>query len=658
MDSLMDPQATAPVTGTEQGQTLAAAYGHACSNCAKAKCKCILRASGDTCERCHRLGKECSPATTVRKRGTKKATVRRAQLEEKLDDLVALLREQRASSSTETNAPVSRNGPATERASVDPPGILATMNSGWDPSTMPPRNLQGGIEYWDDPTITPATSATPAASHQSDLSANVSEPVTRLMKACDGIYGDVLEREKTHKSNFALLSRIDAEAMLKEFRTKYLRSFPFMYLPEMTTAADLARDKPLLYFTICAITIKSHDAQVRLGYQLKEALAKAVVVEGERSIDILLALISYAAWSYFFARGRPYLGMLSSITKLVISDMRLDQAANGDWPAYHIGCPNPKTFTFYQPISTPKVATKEEKRAVLCCFILATLISSSLALRYESMKWIPQLDEAIVTLEEEKEWEGDESLVTLARISRVIDEATSIARHLSESPDRAGQATVHIKGLQSMLNNVKSQIPPHLLLDRTVTGYIHIASVTIYELVLVQQEPSLGLKVYDYKRAECLQACLESAKACCENYYENPPATLVGTSFPVMLHYSHALHTLFRLSMLEDPSWDRQQARNQADVLSYLERGSVAFEKAHESLGTEEDSMFKKGAQIQKLNHPVWKAALESTNTEPGVFARDDVMDGIDETLLGLPDDAWFNDAFGSWNPLHHLSSN
>ncbi|KAF1846820.1 uncharacterized protein K460DRAFT_131548 [Cucurbitaria berberidis CBS 394.84] len=45
--------------------------------------------------RCHRLGKECIPSATVRKRGSRGTTAsKRAQLEDKLDDIVTLLRTQ------------------------------------------------------------------------------------------------------------------------------------------------------------------------------------------------------------------------------------------------------------------------------------------------------------------------------------------------------------------------------------------------------------------------------------------------------------------------------------------------------------------------------------------------------------------------------------
>jgi hypothetical protein len=88
------------------GQGLPAPYGHACANCSKAKCKCIYRDDGGTCERCHRLNKECRLPTRVRRRkATRPVGTRNALLEEKLEDLVSVLRSQAIPKSSVDTAP-------------------------------------------------------------------------------------------------------------------------------------------------------------------------------------------------------------------------------------------------------------------------------------------------------------------------------------------------------------------------------------------------------------------------------------------------------------------------------------------------------------------------------------------------------------------------
>lgn len=73
-----------------------APYGQACVSCARAKCKCIGRidSTDHTCERCHRLGRQCQRPPPLRKRPVKRPPKNVSQLEEKLDDLVTLLKAQ------------------------------------------------------------------------------------------------------------------------------------------------------------------------------------------------------------------------------------------------------------------------------------------------------------------------------------------------------------------------------------------------------------------------------------------------------------------------------------------------------------------------------------------------------------------------------------
>ncbi|KAF1965237.1 hypothetical protein BU23DRAFT_519906 [Bimuria novae-zelandiae CBS 107.79] len=89
-----------------------AAYGHACSNCVKAKCRCILREGGG-CERCHRLSRECHSASFVRKKGSQKAA-RKSQLEDKLDSIVTLLQAQHAPTPYLTPSPPSQSKQAQQ----------------------------------------------------------------------------------------------------------------------------------------------------------------------------------------------------------------------------------------------------------------------------------------------------------------------------------------------------------------------------------------------------------------------------------------------------------------------------------------------------------------------------------------------------------------
>lgn len=92
--------------------------------------------------RCHRLNKECNPATSVRKQTTKRTTaLKRAQLEDKLDDLVSLLRTQQAAQMQDR---------ATEQQTVTPCSLDYSPQMGseapWD-NSFSDQDLQKFQDY-------------------------------------------------------------------------------------------------------------------------------------------------------------------------------------------------------------------------------------------------------------------------------------------------------------------------------------------------------------------------------------------------------------------------------------------------------------------------------------------------------------------------------
>lgn len=245
----MAAQALPSASFTDQSEAstrTSAAYGQACTNCAKAKCKCILlitqpgsgsgRASRPTCERCARLGRECNPSSGVRKRraagsrraaggsasaevsGGISAASRAANLEQKLEDLVAILKAQATSTPNLASSQPDVAEPHQQRG--NDAGLRVTTSSATDrrSNNASSRTVPGG------PTvITPASTighatCSTASSTPSPLSA---------------------------PANDALVSASQAEETLAFFRQHHLKYFPFIYLPPDITYVSTY---PIPYF--------------------------------------------------------------------------------------------------------------------------------------------------------------------------------------------------------------------------------------------------------------------------------------------------------------------------------------------------------------------------------------------------------------------------
>lgn len=282
-----------------------APYGQACVSCSRAKCKCITRGQGTSCERCHRLRRECQPSVPVRKRIVRRSATRTTHLEDKLDDLVTLLRTQASApaNASGTSPQVSADGLTPETSLYAAPenerltdsqvrSADETLRNPYGPASqprsLPSRSTHGRLAPPKDSSTRQTGFATPS----SISSPAASEP-----------------------------SVSESEQMLQTFRDVHLRMLPFTYLPTTITyvrpitnrwplyghlcfrgadclhsAAQLQRERPFLWLNIRATCCKSMSDQRALDATIRETLARTLLIDLDRNMDLLQGLVAFLAW--------------------------------------------------------------------------------------------------------------------------------------------------------------------------------------------------------------------------------------------------------------------------------------------------------------------------------------------------------------------------
>lgn len=232
-----------------------AGYGQSCTNCSRAKCKCILRLEGGACERCHRLNKDCQQMTSSRKRTARRTgTSRTAQLEEKLDDLVSILKS--------GHQPANYDGllfAASAEASKQPGATTSALDSLAAAATK--HRL---VDMY------------PEQSSESQASSTSGGNGSR--------YVPVLEPTPE-----------EAQAQLAKFRS-WLVNFPFMHIPAETTSYMLQEERPFLWLCIRSITSTSLLQQRAMADRIRRELSERILMNSERSMDLLLGIITILAW--------------------------------------------------------------------------------------------------------------------------------------------------------------------------------------------------------------------------------------------------------------------------------------------------------------------------------------------------------------------------
>ncbi|KAK7755170.1 hypothetical protein SLS62_002985 [Diatrype stigma] len=634
-------------------------YGHACTNCAKAKCKCVSRAGpgggkppgpDSKCDRCYRLGRECTPSATVRKRGTARrtaarslggaaggtggsgngspggetTTARTAQLEEKLDDLVSLLRSQHAAASAAAAAAA-----AAATAAATPTATDVGADSGT--TTGPGTSNSSGP--------TPHQIPTPESSAAGDENV-VSRPQARLrsgdMAPRGGGGGGGGGKNPFHiaaSSCFQLppgtpaphipeLEPAKAEECLQFFRDNHLRFFPFVYISPETTAEELQKKRPFLWLNIRTLTCKSSVQQAALGHRIREIIGQQVLGQSDRTMDLLLGLLGFLGWGMVQAMGRPMMAVFTGIATGIISDLRLDKPSHFN-PLKEAHAFKPYRFTCQVPW-TSSDRTHEHRRAVLACYIISA--NNFYFLKTQIMRWTPYMEDSLEKLWNEPEWPGDQVLATLVRIFKVLEDFSHVQWNVSDFGGRPGApkatAMYYVKGLRANLEEIRRNLPDTLKENKIVQTYLYSAEAQINDLPMQSPTPSATPGFIDFGRTECFDLCLRAIKLCLENYFSFEAAEYIGFSMPMFLHYARATQILYRLSLSDDPAWDRASIRHTVDLIGVLVLGEERFASVARAVGLESDGpdggdMFTKGAQALRATIPIWRASLEHVGAIP-----------------------------------------
>ncbi|KAK5630973.1 hypothetical protein RRF57_006688 [Xylaria bambusicola] len=711
--------ALASASKSEAPTRTSAPYGQACINCVKAKCKCILihhvspgsnpgSGSGPdnrtppessmytVCERCARLGRECKPSNSVRKRGvtgskrversssspgvskSTSAAIRAANLEQKLEDLVAVLKAQ-------TNSTISG---ADHGSSTSPA-------PGWRSNNAITRTIAGGSTV-----VTPASTVELAPSP-------FSSPAS----------GDSI-------------SALQAEETLAFFRQHYLMFFPFIYLPSNITAEQLQRDRPYLFLNIRALCSRSPVEQAALNRQIREELARRVLVALDSDIDMLLGTVCYLGWIMQLSFKPGTITTIGVATTLV-TVLRLDRPTHEEDPRItHCF----KTADFAK-INYSTVRTMEERRATLACYV--GCISCSSFMKCPAMRWTPHMEDSLKILAANPEWEGDKILVLMVRIWRLSENIFQLQAAWVSDRDKHGSSqppvTIYTKYFHQCLQAIKDELPASLKDDRKILSPLPtiqndcvtdlsfariglattlimqaemlIAEIPLYSRSHWEAHTDTTIRPPDMSRpinighVEANFVALQASKAFFDQFLTFGLSDFVGFSFPVLLNLYRAAGVLYRLRMMDEPGWDGCAVTNSVELLPALDQLADRYSELLRVYGflTETDAegnellpFFLKSMKTLSSTSAMWRAhfaqadalAKASTDTSAGsadvgnletesqvppasvgVGFNSNVVSRVNYPVMPnfiLPevfpmnfsmDDAWCNEIMSSWEP-------
>jgi hypothetical protein len=278
-----------------------------------------------------RLGKTCEPILASRKRrahspssANSKRNGNNSRLEEKLDDLVDLLRSQAARTKD-------------------------MLESDYDT----PSSLEQLENHQSTPQETPTgTVVNPIVAIDPDNGL-----VTLLSTGTSDLTTSVLQDTSIHK-----ISNMVAEEQFNTFRRSFIPVFPFIHVPVTMSALEFRSQKPFLWLVIMALTSKMVSQQFFLEETMWKIISRRIIQEHAVNVDLLLGVVCFASWSHYFKKDKPFMTMLSQIAVTLAFELGLQKDT---FPG------RIKKIASQNPIAQ-SLRTMEERRTILAVYHLTS----------------------------------------------------------------------------------------------------------------------------------------------------------------------------------------------------------------------------------------------------------------------------------------------
>jgi hypothetical protein len=167
-------------------------------------------------------------------------------------------------------------------------------------------------------------------------------------------------------------SKDELQECLETYRTMLITQSPAVYIRPEVTVKELSEERPFLWLVIRAVCSKSIVRQAALSLEAREVLAREMLVEGTRSLDLLFGLLVMGAWGHIFLKqqAKPILNNIIQLAIALASDLGLTKPYLEDPVRIISDCGVPTLSKL--PVRTLH-RTTEERRAVIGLFLISSV---------------------------------------------------------------------------------------------------------------------------------------------------------------------------------------------------------------------------------------------------------------------------------------------
>lgn len=387
------------------------------------------------------------------------------------------------------------------------------------------------------------------------------------------------------------VSLLEAEDILRIYNESYSPLFPFVPIPQMTSANDLLAEKPFLFRTIMtAVAPQNATIQKQAAVWFREYMAEHMLVNQEKSIELLQAILVRIAWGDYQFYVASEVTTFIQLAIALVMDLELNKPSRnaGSLPGNLVE-EAAKAGGVYRGRAPH---TLEDIRTLLGCFYISSMVAALFRRPY-TFPHTYYLTTACALIEGAQEYESDEFLVAQIRLQLLTAKGCiafpSADSDVSAQSDFGAALYMTMASIRNDVESFKKGLPPelqnHYLFSVLYCGML----MRLYEPVIYMRPSVNSSNVTDAtRRTEALWCCLEACRMFFSAYQAIPAAELPYLPFSGTSHLSFSLVTVSRLLFLSDSDWDPQLARKHVDLCGIVEHLGAHFCEADQCAAADE----------------------------------------------------------------------
>ncbi|KAL5317410.1 hypothetical protein ACEPPN_014505 [Leptodophora sp. 'Broadleaf-Isolate-01'] len=368
----------------------------------------------------------------------------------------------------------------------------------------------------------------------------------------------------------------DANALLSLFKEQFLPRFPFIIIPD-TMSADLLRsERPWLYKSVMMVAYQDDRyRQIEISKQFLMDISAAMLLRGEKSLDMLQGMIVYNVWSYYYSPVIPSWQStgIHQLSLALLFDLGLTRPMrDNDGPLSDVATARSQ--------KEENERTLDDRRALLCCYFL-TSVSAFCLKRLEGLRFSAYVEHCCEVLLTEAEHDSDILLASLCKLQNIVEPVYRSFADKVKVEDTKAPVWMLVKMVRAEMENLWKSLPASIQQDQVFTF-----EQSIYK-PFFQTSAVGGVNSH---RINMLYGCLVSSQKLLNGYINQPISAYKGLCVIDLSHMGRGLSTLLKLSLVEEAGWDLTHVRRTVDLSYYFNELASRFE----SIGEVIDRMQKR----------------------------------------------------------------